>query len=513
MIDERDVFERSFRRHEPEGGSFERLEHRRDRRRQGRRITGGVVGIAVFVAAIWIVITGGPFDRSERSQLPGGSGTTGPAETGPGPNGPYTAPTYTMGPVTPEDIALGESFLQAWANGDGEAAAALFSPEGNFDGFEPAILPALHDWFRAEGWTFRAAGCGLHGWGDRRGVVGCQYAYENDLTRALGLPPVQTAVSFVTDAHGIATAWYGEAGDAQYDMFSGYRGGDSLGSQFAPAVLEDVLGPVWDTLLDRIASNHPEDLVRMYDADHDYPILDPASIELWRRYTREFLASPEAQALARSIHDAGWDGAGIPPAGTATSTPVEGELIADFAEFHFGFVFVYADGRVISQRAMARGGSGRTTERLLTPEGVELVRSGAVEAADFLTSSSPVPADAWVQAEGRHYAPARYAVCFWQDDANPDINGGYEYPSTVLRFLPAGAREILTDRELTTGTSHPVSGDGKHVVECSGVTTDEARDLYDILYGLGLEDAEGDGIVVEVPELLPHGEWVPHVDG
>jgi len=30
VIDERDVFERSFRRYEPEGGSFERLVRRRD---------------------------------------------------------------------------------------------------------------------------------------------------------------------------------------------------------------------------------------------------------------------------------------------------------------------------------------------------------------------------------------------------------------------------------------------------------------------------------------------------
>ena len=45
MIDERDVFQKSFRRHEPEGGSFERLVRRRDRKRRNQRIAAGVWGL------------------------------------------------------------------------------------------------------------------------------------------------------------------------------------------------------------------------------------------------------------------------------------------------------------------------------------------------------------------------------------------------------------------------------------------------------------------------------------
>jgi hypothetical protein len=84
VIDERDVFEESFRRYEPEGGSFERLVRRRDRKRRNQRIAAGVVGITVFVAAIWVVTSGGVFDRSETSVVPGGD-VTGPAETVPRP--------------------------------------------------------------------------------------------------------------------------------------------------------------------------------------------------------------------------------------------------------------------------------------------------------------------------------------------------------------------------------------------------------------------------------------------
>jgi hypothetical protein len=83
VIDERDVFEKSFRRYEPEGGSFERLVRRRDRKRRNQRIAVGVVGIAVFIAAVWIVTSVGSLDRSETSVVPGGDVTGPAAVTGP----------------------------------------------------------------------------------------------------------------------------------------------------------------------------------------------------------------------------------------------------------------------------------------------------------------------------------------------------------------------------------------------------------------------------------------------
>ena len=200
---------------------YDALLRRRDRKRRNQRIAAGVVGLAVFVAAIWIVTSGGPLDRTQTPALPGGAetGETGPAETGPAYIGPTT---YTLGPVTEQDIAVGDSFMQAWLEDDGEAAAAMLNPEGTFDGFQPAILPALHDWFRAGGWTFSGGGCGIHGWGPKRGVVGCGFRFENDLTRALGMRPVeskQTCLSFVIDDGRIETAWFGCGGDVGSGMF------------------------------------------------------------------------------------------------------------------------------------------------------------------------------------------------------------------------------------------------------------------------------------------------------
>src|SRR5262245_4634376 len=155
MIDERERYERAFQQFHMTEPAWDRLVRRRERKRRNQRIAAGIVGIAVFVAAVWIVTSGGWFDRTQPA-VPGGkeSGATetGPAQTGPTQSGTkyaYSGPTYTLGPVTDEDIALGHEFARAWRDGDGEAAAALFSSEGTFDGRPPAILPALHDWFRA----------------------------------------------------------------------------------------------------------------------------------------------------------------------------------------------------------------------------------------------------------------------------------------------------------------------------------------------------------------------------
>jgi Tol biopolymer transport system component len=84
-MNEREILDRAKRAamnvdgpHEP----YEALFRRRDRKRRNQRIAAGLVGIAVFVAAIWIVTTGGPFDRTaDDGQQPGTSGATTPSVT------------------------------------------------------------------------------------------------------------------------------------------------------------------------------------------------------------------------------------------------------------------------------------------------------------------------------------------------------------------------------------------------------------------------------------------------
>ena len=107
MTDERQVFERVMRGFVPPDDSLERL-RRRDRKRRNQRIAAGVVGIAAFVAAVWIATSVASLDRSEKSVVPAGTGPCrrgrwrpvrrrpdrwrrGPTETGPAESAPVPA--------------------------------------------------------------------------------------------------------------------------------------------------------------------------------------------------------------------------------------------------------------------------------------------------------------------------------------------------------------------------------------------------------------------------------------
>ena len=101
MNDYRNVLERDLARVGPAPFDLDDVVRRRDRKRRNQRITAGVVGIAVFVAAIWIVTSVGSLDRTQTPAVPGG------AETGPTPTlpagirlGPYLVDLNT-GEQTP----------------------------------------------------------------------------------------------------------------------------------------------------------------------------------------------------------------------------------------------------------------------------------------------------------------------------------------------------------------------------------------------------------------------------
>ena len=65
MSDLRTILERGVGGATPPPDGFERMLHRHDRKRRNQRIAAGVVGIAVFVAVVWIVRDVALFDRSE----------------------------------------------------------------------------------------------------------------------------------------------------------------------------------------------------------------------------------------------------------------------------------------------------------------------------------------------------------------------------------------------------------------------------------------------------------------
>ena len=138
MIDEKDL-EQAERIFIPPERSFDRFLRLRDRRRRNRRIAAGVVGIAVFVAAVWIVTSVGSLDRT---QAPAGEGATGPTETGPSvvpdpdAQGIDGLPPEGAMPSTPENgelvVALssgtipGGSHDQVWVYADGRVISRVY---------------------------------------------------------------------------------------------------------------------------------------------------------------------------------------------------------------------------------------------------------------------------------------------------------------------------------------------------------------------------------------------------
>jgi hypothetical protein len=172
------------------------------------------------------------------------------------------------------------------------------------------------------------------------------------------------------------------------------------------------------------------------------------------------------------------------------------------------------------------GLSGRLEQRL-TPEGVELVRSGAVRFGGvFLDPGLVLPESALEDRLIKAYVPARFAVCpgYWPGDTGP------LEPSSILAHLPVPAQMLLRGNERTYDASRGVTGGPRPPitpVECFEVTTEEARALDGIFRDAGIDridelddSTHSQWVVFELAAttalrrsfismmpLLPHGEW------
>jgi hypothetical protein len=127
MSDPRSLLERESRRFTQQDGAFERLLRRRDRKRRNQRIAAGVVGIAVFVAAVWIVTSAGSLDRSQTPAVPGGAATATPTPTAtasPAAAGPFVSEHYGYTIRMPS----GWSAAQAAQTWDGDGAPGFDTP-------------------------------------------------------------------------------------------------------------------------------------------------------------------------------------------------------------------------------------------------------------------------------------------------------------------------------------------------------------------------------------------------
>jgi hypothetical protein len=197
--------------------------------------------------------------------------------------------------------------------------------------------------------------------------------------------------------------------------------------------------------------------------------------------------------IARPVDD--FLGSDLPPEGTPPSTPADGELVEADGSTPPGpwwSVNVYADGRVIWLRSVTA--EHGWLERRLTPEGLELVRSGG---AELWRLPASVPASGWEDPEAKSYVPSRYAVCAFEGAG---------------QLLPQRAKDLLRQADLYP---HRLT-DGELGNACPALTTEEARILDTILLELAPHRGAADGALgytldegyIQVFPLLPDGTFM-----
>ena len=272
MNDYRSVLERVGSNFAPLDLELESLLRRRDRKRRNQRIAAGVVGIAVFVAAVWIVISAGSPDRTQR-----------PA------NEPSVSPA--------EDVARG--FLAAFGAFDPEAAMTyvaddadlqgLIYPEDSFVIPSPLVDPA------AATENFRMTLALMEAAGYQQTITSCQAA------------PLGSGTSVVCgfDFNALASDVVGL--------------GPVTGNRFLFAVVDGEIVRAWvdwDTptfssqlvkpFRDWVSATHPKDVRVMFGPPSKGVdgYLDPRytneSIRLWRLRTPEYVESVQATGQAET---------------------------------------------------------------------------------------------------------------------------------------------------------------------------------------------------------------------
>jgi hypothetical protein len=186
-------------------------------------------------------------------------------------------------------------------------------------------------------------------------------------------------------------------------------------------------------------------------------------------------------------------GVWLPPKGAEPSTPTKGKVVLKTVGTHpWHSIQVYEDGRVIWSQQIGFTGNFRTAsttgwlERRLTPEGVDLVRSGAIRLED-LDPPSHVPASVW-EGEAQPYVPSRYVVCAaWSQE--------------TMRLLPQRTQDLLLGHmdKLAVYNGEALFSRLGRGVACPEMTIEEARALDKIFLEIGFERSEtSSGLVYDI---------------
>lgn len=165
MDEYRSLLERAGSNFPPLDLEPETILRSRDRKRRNQRIAAGVVGIAVFVAAVWIVTSGASPDRSQR-----------PANE---------QPSTVNRTDAAMDVARG--FLAAYGANDPEVAMTYASDDADLNERSLSLELALLDAQRVQ-LTIRS--CQAVPFGSATSVV-CRFDFQALASDELGLGPFE----------------------------------------------------------------------------------------------------------------------------------------------------------------------------------------------------------------------------------------------------------------------------------------------------------------------------------
>jgi hypothetical protein len=229
--------------------SFDDLGRRRDRKRRNQRIAAGVVGIAVFVAAIWVVTTAGSFDR-----------TTTPADK------PTVPPEAAA-----EEVALG--FLDAYAAFDAQKAMTFVADDADLS----SLMDVTQQFpSNAEGLSLRLSL--LQAVGDETTVTSCEAApFGYDTSVVCG---------FVFHALGSDQLGRGPFSGSSF-VFTVRDG--AIVRAGAARNLHKFNRQMWKPFAEWVSSMYPKDAAVMYVDGTLEARFSLESIRLWEQHTRDYV--------------------------------------------------------------------------------------------------------------------------------------------------------------------------------------------------------------------------------
>lgn len=272
-----------------------------------------------------------------------------------------------------------------------------------------------------------------------------------------------------------------------------------------------------------------------------------------RRRTGYLAASVAAVVAYTCVASPAVVGASTPPPPLAAAAEQAAErpstddanIVAAWSRVRVGWIYVYGDGRVVLRhdngRLISPGGSVSygIIQRHLSPFGLQLVRSGAINFAAVLGEGDRVESGFWSPTAPALYQPPSYALCLVNTTPNPSHDELLLDVPDIIDRLPGTARDVLSAGVVRSFTDDFIDEhgdfaglDGFHSapgrgVECivvdkagmlrlwaqtrlplSGPDDRGILRLSDATFGV-LADVDGvrEYLVAAIP-ILPHGGWV-----